>query len=362
MSPLRPRPGIMEIAAYVGGEATLPGKNRVIKLASNENPLGTSPKAVEAYRAAGDSLFVYPEGAATPLREAIGRQHGLDPARIVCGAGSDELLALLGRGYAGPGDEVIYSAHGFAMYPIIARSVGALGVVAPETDLTANVDAILDCVTPRTRIVFLANPNNPTGSYLPASEMRRLREGLPENVLLVVDAAYAEYVVRDDYDAGAELVDAYPNVVMCRTFSKIYGLASLRVGWAYCPSAIVEVLHRIRGPFNVSTPAIAAGTAAVADQEFAERSRRHNQRWLEWTTQELKKLGLDVPPSVGNFVLVRFPDEPGRDAAAAVECLNAQGIIPRRMGGYGLPDSLRITIGLEDDMRAVVEALSTLMK
>lgn len=352
----------MEIAAYVGGEASIPGKNRVIKLASNENPLGTSPQAVEAYRREADTLYIYPDGGATALREAIGRQHRLDPARIVCGAGSDELLALLGRGYAGPGDEVIYCEHGFAMYPIIVRSIGALGVVAPETDLTANVDAILGCVTPRTRIVFVANPNNPTGTYLPAAEMRRLREGLPENVLLVIDAAYAEYVTEADYEAGVELVDGHDNVVMCRTFSKIYGLASLRLGWAYCPPAVADVLHRIRGPFNVSTPAIAAGVAAIADQGFAETSRRHNERWRDWTTQELRKLGLTVPPSVGNFVLVRFPEEPGRDAGAAVDCLNARGIIPRRMGGYGLPDSLRITIGREEDMRAVVEALATLMK
>ncbi len=357
-SPLKPRPGILDIAPYVGGESALPGRTRIIKLSSNENPLGASPRAIAAYRAEAERLHLYPDGHATALREAIGRLHGLDPDRIACGAGSDELLALLARAYVGPGDEVIFTEHGFAMYPIITRSVGATPVVAPETDLTASVDAILDAVTPRTRLVFIANPNNPTGSYLSAEEMARLRRGLPEQALLVVDAAYAEYVTRNDYDAGVRLVDAWPNVVMTRTFSKIHGLAALRLGWCYGPAEVIDVLHRVRGPFNVSAPAIAAGVAAVEDTSHAAESCRHNAEWLPWFSEQCRALGLTVPPSVGNFVLVRFPDIPGRDAEAALRHLNARGIIPRRMGGYGLPDSLRITIGRAEDMRAVVDALA----
>ena len=282
MPGLKPRPGILEIAPYVGGESGLPGQTRVIKLASNENPLGASPRAIAAYRAEGERLHIYPDGHSTVLSQAIGRVHGLDPARIVCGAGSDELLSLLARAYAGPGDEVIFTEHGFAMYPIITRTVGATPVVTPETDLTASVDAILDAVTPRTRLVFIANPNNPTGSYLSSDEMDRLQRGLPDHALLVVDAAYAEYVTQNDYDAGTRLVDRHVNVVMTRTFSKIHGLAALRLGWCYCTAEIADVLNRVRGPFNVATPAIAAGAAAIEDTAFADASRRHNAEWLPW--------------------------------------------------------------------------------
>lgn len=355
---LKVRPGILDIAPYVGGESSLAGRSRVVRLASNEGALGASPRAIEAYRQIAAELHRYPDGGAHALRDAIGRRHDLDPARIVCGAGSDELIGLLARAYAGPGDEVLYSRHGFLMYPIAARSVGATPVTAPETDLTADVGALLDRVTDRTRIVFLANPNNPTGSYLPLDALRRLHAGLPPGVLLVIDAAYAEYVGRDDYDSGTALVAEHDNVVMTRTFSKIYGLAALRLGWAYCPPAVADVLNRLRGPFNVPAPAQAAGVAALADAAHIERARAHNDRWLPWFREEVAALGFDPLPSVGNFVLVRFPKGPGRDAAAACAFLNGRGIIPRRMDGYGLADCLRITIGLEAEMRAVVEALA----
>ena len=358
MTPPRVRPGILEIAPYVGGEAALPGRERAIRLASNESPLGPSPQAVEAYRRAAASLHRYPDGAAAELRAAIGRRFGLDPERIVCGAGSDELIGLLARAYAGPGDEVLYSRHGFLMYPIAAKAVGATPVHAPERDLAADVDALLGRVTPRTRILFLANPNNPTGSYLPAAALRRLRDGLPAGVLLVIDAAYAEYVGRNDYEPGAELVDGRDDVVMTRTFSKIYGLAALRLGWAYCPLGVADALNRLRGPFNTAAPAQAAGVAALADLAHAARARAHNDRWLPWLRDQVQALGFAVPPSVGNFVLIRFPAGPGRDADAACRFLNDRAIIPRRMAAYGLDDCLRVTIGLEDEMRAVVDALA----
>lgn len=356
-----PRPGILDIAPYVGGEARIAGVERPIRLASNESALGPSPKAMAAYLALAGEIHRYPEGSAEILRKAIGRRHGLDPARIVCGAGSDELIALLLRCYAGPGDEVLYSRHGFLMYPIGALSVGATPVAAPERALTADVDALLTRVTPRTRIVFIANPNNPTGTYLRAEELARLHRGLSSSVVLAIDAAYAEFVSRNDYEAGAALVDRADNVVMLRTFSKIYALAGLRLGWGYCPLGIAEVLNRVRGPFNVSTPALAAGVAAVEDTVALARARAHNDSWLPWFSDRLAGLGIPVTPSVGNFVLPRFPDRLGHDAEAAFAFLQSRGILTRKMGGYGLPQYLRITIGTGEEMEKVAAALGEFM-
>ena len=355
---LVPRPGILDIAPYVGGEAQISGVERPIRLASNESALGPSGKAIAAYRALAGEIHRYPEGNALELRTALGRRHGLDPARIVCGAGSDELIALLLRCYAGPGDEVLYSRHGFLMYPIGAMSVGATPIAAPERALTSDVDALLDRVTDRTRIVFIANPNNPTGTYLGAEEMARLHAGLPPSVLLAIDAAYAEFVSRNDYQPGIGLVDRAENVVMLRTFSKIYALAGLRLGWAYCPPAIADVLNRVRGPFNVTAPALAAGVAAVEDVEALNRARAHNKRWLPWFSERLAGLGIPLTPSVANFVLAGFPDEPGKDAHAVFMFLQSRGILTRKMAAYGLPQHLRITIGTGPEMETVAAALA----
>ena len=352
-----PRPGILEVAPYVGGEAAIPGRNRVIRLASNENPLGPSPRAMAAYASLEKELHRYPDGGAWALREAIAGAEELDPARIVCGAGSDELIALLVRGYAGPGDEVLHSEHGFLMYSISAKAAGAEPVAAAERDLTADVDALLERAGEKTRLVFLANPNNPTGSYLTEAELRSLRAGLPEEALLVIDAAYAEYATQDDYCSAMDLVAEFDDLVVIRTFSKIHGLAALRLGWAYCPPAVADVLNRLRGPFNVSQAAQAAGIAAVKDRQHVERSRAHNARWLAWTLERLAAAGFDPRPSAGNFLLVRFAEEPGRSAEAALADLKKHGILVRALGGYGLPDCLRITIGTESDTRAVVGAL-----
>lgn len=362
MSLPEPRSGIMDISPYVGGESAIAGLDRVIKLSSNEGALGPSPRAMEAFTRSITELHRYPDGGASRLRTAIGARHGLAMERIVCGCGSDELIGLLCHAYAGPGDEVLYSQHGFLMYAIYAKSAGATPVTAPETNLTANVDALLTAVTPRTRVVFLANPNNPTGTYLQAAEVARLRRGLPESVLLVIDAAYAEFVSQDDYSPGADLVDATAgNTVMTRTFSKIHGLGSLRLGWAYCPAAIADVLNRVRSPFNVSTAAQAAGAAAVADTDFTEIARVHNQIWRSWLTTALVDAGLLVTPSVCNFVLAHFPTTSAHNVFSADRFLQSRGIIGRRVAGYGLPDCLRITIGLEDEVRAVAEALTEFM-
>jgi histidinol-phosphate aminotransferase len=346
----------MDIAPYVGGDASAPGANRIIRLASNENPLGASPAAIAAYRELSGELHRYPDGNASALRRAIAEAEGLEADRIVCGAGSDELISLLVRAYAGPGDEVLYSAHGFLMYAIAARTVGAAPMAAPERDLTADVDALLARVTPRTRVLFLANPNNPTGSYLSRAALTRLHAGLPADVLLVVDAAYAEYADVPDYDDGASLARAHDNVVMTRTFSKIHGLAALRLGWAYCPAEVAAVLNRVRGPFNVSQAALAAGCAAVADQAHVARSKAHNAACRTRLIEGLSAIGLDPKPSLGNFLLVRFP-EGAEAAAAALAALKAEGILLRGMTAYGLPDSLRMTIGTDEEAEACIDAL-----
>ena len=357
-----PRPGILSIEPYVGGKAGLPGHAKTIKLSSNEGALGPSPRAVEALRQSAETMHRYPDGSAHDLRAAIGRRFGLDAGRIVCGAGSDEIIALLTKAYAGPGDEVLYSQYGFVMYPIAALGAGATPVAAPEKDYRADVDALLTRANARTKICFLANPNNPTGTFLTAPEVKRLRDGLPPHVLLVIDAAYAEYVTRNDYSAGIELVESSDNVVMTRTFSKIFALGGLRLGWAYCPAAVADVLNRVRGPFNVSAPAQAAGIAALEDLAFMDKSRAHNDIWLPWLTRQLTALSLKVLPSVGNFVLVEFAAGGAKTAAAANAHLNARGIIPRAVGNYGLPNHLRITIGTEAEMRAVIDALGEFMK
>jgi histidinol-phosphate aminotransferase len=357
----QPRPGVLAIEAYVPGKSTAPDVAKVFKLSSNETPLGPSPNAVAAYQAVGTQLAEYPDGSASALREAIGRAFGLDPARIVCGAGSDELLHLLAQAFLGPGDEAIHTTHSFLVYPIATLAAGGTPVVAAEKNYTANVDTILAVVTPRTRIVFIANPNNPTGTYLPFDEVQRLRRALPENVLLVLDAAYAEYVRRNDYESGLELVATSDNTVMCRTFSKIYGLAALRLGWLYGPAHVVDALNRIRGPFNINQPAIAAGVAAIEDTAHVQASAAHNARWLPWLTEEIRKLGLEVTPSAANFVLIHFPKDKGRTAKEADVFLTARGLILRRLEPYHLPGALRLTVGSEEANRLVVEALAQFM-
>jgi histidinol-phosphate aminotransferase len=359
MSALRPepRPGVLAIDAYVPGKSIAPGVAKMFKLSSNETPLGPSPKAVEAYMAEAVRLHDYPDGSAAALREAIGRAFGLDPARIVCGAGSDELLSLLAHAFIGPGDEAIHTTHGFLIYHIATLGAGGTPVVAPETNYTADVDAILACVSAKTKLVYLANPNNPTGTYVPFDEVKRLQRALPPHVLLVLDAAYAEYVRRNDYESGIELVATCDNVVMCRTFSKIHGLAALRLGWLYGPAPVVEALNRIRGPFNVNQPANAAGIAAIGDAHHVEISRAHNDKWLAWLTAEIGRLGLAVTPSAANFVLIHFPTEPGRTAKDADAFLTKRGLILRATSAYKLPNALRMSVGTEEANRLVVAAL-----
>jgi histidinol-phosphate aminotransferase len=354
----QPRPGVLAIDPYVPGKSTAAGVNRVFKLSSNETPLGPSPHAIAAYRTVADHLANYPDGAATALREAIGDVFGLDPDRIVCGAGSDDLLNLLADAYLRDGDEAIHTTHGFLVYPIATLGSGAKPIVAAEKNYTADVDAILAALSERTKIVFLANPNNPTGTYIAFDEIKRLHRALPPHVLLVLDAAYAEYVRRNDYESGIELVATSDNVVMCRTFSKIYGLAALRLGWLYGPAYVVDAVNRIRGPFNVNAAAMAAGVAAIQDSAHLEAARAHNEKWLAWLSEEIRKLGLEVTPSVANFVLIHFPQTQDRTAAEADVFLSRRGLILRRVAAYHLPHALRLTVGTEEANRLVVEALA----
>lgn len=354
---LNPKPGIMDIHPYVAGEAKIEGVTEFIRLASNENALGCSEQAKEAYKNQIDLLHRYPNSAATDIRATVAQQNGIDADQIVCGAGSDELISLIIRAYAGVGDEVLYSEHGFLMYAIGAKAVGATPVTAPETNLTADVDALLSKVTDKTKLLFLANPNNPTGSYLKKDELVRLRENLPEHILLIVDAAYDEFAEHlDGYSGGMELVNTYNNVVMLRTFSKIHGLAGLRLGWGYFPSHVADVINRVRGPFNVCAPAQAAGIAALNDHDFIHRSVTHNTEWKSWMEDELQKLSIETVPSAGNFLLAKF----GNDTTDIHQQLRAQGIFIRPIGAYGLGDYLRITIGTEYENKKLCSALAQL--
>ena len=352
-----PNTGVMDIAAYVPGREKAEGVAKVHKLSSNESPLGASPKALDAAQAALAKLAIYPDGSSTELREAIGRTYGLNPANIVCSNGSDELLGLIAQIYLAPGTEGIFTEHGFLVYKIQIMAAGATPVIVKETEERANVDAILAAVTERTRVVFLANPNNPTGTYLPVQEVRRLHAGLPSNVILVLDAAYAEYVRRNDYEAGIELVSSNANVVMTRTFSKIHGLAALRLGWLYGPAEICDAINRVRGPFNVNSVALAAGKAAIADAAHVERAIAHNDHWLERMTGELEALGLRVTPSVGNFLLMHFPEGSAKTAEGADAWLSSRGFLLRRVSGYGFPNALRFSIGTEEANLGMLAAL-----
>ncbi len=354
---IRPLPGILDIDPYVAGEGSLAGtsSNKITKLSSNENPYGPSPKAVDAYRAAAETLSVYPSGDHDELRQAIGQVHNVDPARVICGAGSDEIINFLCQAYAGEGDEVIYTEHGFAMYRISALAAGATPVVAPEVQRQVSVEAILDRCSAQTKLVFIANPNNPTGTMISAHEIERLADGMPEQAILVLDGAYAEYVDMDNFDAGLALIESRDNVVMTRTFSKIYGLASLRVGWGYGPDHIIDALNRVRGPFNVSGSALATATAAVMDVDYIQSCREKNTRWRDWLSEQLTDMGVKNDPSFGNFILARFasPDQAnGCDAF-----LRNRGLIVRKVGGYGFPEGLRITVGDEIGCRQVLHGI-----
>lgn len=352
----QPKPWIEKIHAYVPGKSKGKDGRPLLKLSANENPLGTSPAALAA-KAAAPAL--YPDPDSTALRAAIGERHGIAPARIVMGTGSDELLNLAAQGYAGPGDEVIYVRYGFSVYDIAARRCGATPVIAPDLDFGTDVDGLLALVSERTRVVFVANPNNPTGSYLPQGEIARLHAGLPADVLLVIDQAYGEYVAEEDDDGAMALAAAHGNVLVTRTFSKIFGLAGERIGWATGAPDLIATLNRIRGPFNVSNTGQAMALAALSDPAFVEASRVHNRDERARFAGKLAALGnhgLKPLPSEANFILVLF--EGKLTAEAALDGLADRGYIVRWLPGQGLPQALRITIGKAEDMDAIAQAIA----
>ncbi len=357
-----PRAGIMKISAYVPGKSKAPAGVKLYKLSSNETPFGPSPKAIEAYLSLGSKLELYPDGASISLRLALAKQFGIDLDNIICGAGSDELLSFLAYTYLNAGDEGIFTEHGFLVYKIAILAAGGTPVMVKETNFTADVDSILAAVTPRTKMVFLANPNNPTGTYVPFQEITRLHKGLRPDIMLILDGAYAEYVECADYDCGLQLALASQNVVMTRTFSKIYGLASLRLGWMVAPSPIIDAINRIRGPFNVNGAAMLAGIAAIEDQDHMSRALTHNTYWLPKITDALNGLGLKVTPSVANFVLVHFALEGKKAATYADHFLTERGVIIRAVGAYGLPDALRLTIGSDEANEKLIDVLTDFMR
>ena len=358
-----PKPGIMEIHAYVPGKAKVEGIADPIKLSANENALGSSPKAREAYLAASMSLQMYPDPKSTIVRTAIAERYGLEPERLVFGCGSDEVFQILNQAFLEPGDNIVQGEFGFAAFAIGARACQAEVKMAPEPGYRIDVDEMLKCVDDRTRLMFLANPGNPTGTWIPFSEIERLHRALPPSIILVLDGAYGEFVADPTFDDGLELARRSENVVVTHTFSKLHGLAGLRVGWGYAPMGVVEAYDRIRAPFNVSIPAQLAAVAALGDEDFQRASIELTEQWRPWLAQQLGGLGLEaVGPSAANFVLVGFPKTPGKTAAEAEAFLASRGVLVRGVGGYGLPDHLRMTIGLEGQNRALVEALADFMR
>lgn len=354
------KPWIAAINAYVPGKAKLEGVAHPVKLSSNESPLGPSPRAVAAMQAVAAESHRYPDGGSNALRAAIAEHHGLEIDRIVCGTGSDELLQLLATAYAGVGDEILHVRHGFMVYPIAARRAGATPIAAPDRDYTTDVDALLGLVTPRTRLIYLANPNNPTGTIVSGTEVRRLHAALPADVLLVLDGAYEEYIDDPDHEDGFAMAATFPNVVTTRTFSKIYGLAAERIGWAYGPPAVIDGLNRIRAPFNVPSGGSAGAIAALADTEWTEAARAHNLKWRAWLAADLASLGnhgVRAVPSAANFILVTFPEDGPLTAAAANRALAADGYIVRHLPGQGLPHALRISIGTAEETQGVAASL-----
>ncbi|KAF0677212.1 histidinol-phosphate transaminase [Profundibacterium mesophilum] len=351
---IEPRSGILEIAPYQGGASHAEGVAEVVKLSSNENPHGAPEAAREALRRTAHLIHRYPSTDHGELRRAIGEVQGLDAERIICGAGSDEIISMLCMAYTGPGTEVIHTEHGFAMYRISTLAAGAVPVEVPEHRRTVDIEAILEACNFRTRLVFIANPANPTGTMIDMQTIEQLADRLPPHVLLVLDGAYAEYA--EGYDGGARLAGSWPNVFMTRTFSKIYGLGGLRVGWGYGPAAVIDVLNRVRGPFNLGDPQLRAAEAAMRDTGFVQRCRAENARMRDWLAHGLAQQGVPSDPSHANFVLARFASPQEADACEAH--LRADGLLVRKVGGYKLPDCLRITVGDEASCRRVVHSVA----
>ena len=348
-----PKPGILSIPKYVGGKNRSDGFDQPIKLSANENPYGPSPRAIKAFLSAKGSLGVYPDGDHSDLRKAIAEVMVIDSDKIICGAGSDEILHFLCQCYAGQDDEVIYTEHGFAMYRISALAVGAKPIEVLENNRHADIPAIIKACNNKTKLIFLANPNNPTGTFIEPDEINKLAKSIPDHTLLVIDGAYAEYI--KDFDSGLRLAEERDNVFITRTFSKIYGLGSLRVGWGYGPKNVIDALKRVKGPFNLSTAAQVAATAAIRDTEYVHKCREDNLRLREYLSLELKKINIHSDRSFANFLLLQFFDS--NVANSADKYLNKNAIIVRNVSNYKLESYLRISVGTSNDCKKVIEIL-----
>lgn len=351
----QPKPGILDIAPYVGGKSKLDGNANPIKLSSNENAFGCAPSAREAYEAAKGQLFRYPDGHANLLRAAVAAHHNLEPERLLFGNGSDEVFALLNQTYLSPGDSVISGQYGFLAYRISALACEARLIMVPEPERQLEVEAILSHLDDRTRLVYVSNPANPTGTCLSPDEVARLHAGLPSHVILVIDEAYAEFAAAPEWGTALDLARAAQNLVVTRTFSKIYGLAGLRVGFGYAPRAVVEAIDRICLPFNLNLPAQFAAVAALDDQDHVERSRLQVETWRPRLVQTVRGMGLDIHAGQGNFVLIDFGSV--ERAVLANQHLMKHGVIVRHLAAYDLPQALRVTIGQDPEMAIFLEVL-----
>ena len=351
---------MLDIAPYIPGESGLGKTEAVIKLSSNETPLGTSSKALEAIKNSYSNPARYPDGSAMELRKAIAKFNNLNMNNILCGNGSDEILSMFANCFAGDGDEIVYSEHGFLVYPIAAKAAGATPIIAKEKEYKANVEEVINVCTSRTKVCFIANPNNPTGTYLNRNELITLRNKLPEECLLVIDSAYAEYVEKNDYTNGFDLVNKFNNVACTRTFSKIYGLAALRIGWAYASLEVIDYLNRIRLPFNINTIAQHAAIAAIKDQNFIENAIKHNNIWKPFIEKELINIGITIISGVGNFVLAKFDNS--KQANSCYNYLEKHNILVRKVSEYGLANCLRITVGLEEENIFLIKIINEFMK
>ena len=358
----QPRPCVLELPEYVPGDRELKGIAEPIKLSSNESTLGPSPQALKAYADAATQLHRYPDPDQNELRDALAEHFGLAVNQLICGNGSAELIQILIHAYVGEGDEVLLSEYGFPLYRIFAISQGASVALSSEVDCVTSVDSLLECVTPKTKLVAIANPNNPTGTYLSGSEVRRLHANLPEHVLLLLDEAYAEYVTAEDFESGLKWADETENVVVARTFSKLYGLAALRIGWMLAPQRVFQTMQRLRITFNTNSPALATAVAALHDVEYTKQVQHHNYLWRKRMTEELEAQGLNVIPSMANFLLIQFLDEPKSNSEAAANALKCNGIIPRPVSAGSPPNCMRITIGKSDENQAVLDTLKQLMR
>jgi histidinol-phosphate aminotransferase len=352
---------LYDIENYIPGKSKVGQNNKkIIKLSSNENALGASPKSLISYIDHAKDVFRYADGSCNNLRDALAKINNIDSSQIVCGAGSDEIIAFLTSAFAGVGDEIIYSQHGFLMYPISAKRVGAKAIKVKEKNLKTDPSAILSAINSKTKIIFIANPNNPTGSYLNKQELLNLISQIPKNILVVLDHAYQEFVTVDDYYDPIEIVNNNPNVVLTRTFSKIFGLASLRIGWCYSSKEIAETLNKIRGPFNVSGPAQVSAISALEDNDFVINSINHNKKWLEIYYQEfLSNQKITLYPSIANFILIDFFNE--KNCQIVNQKLLQESIILREMSGYGLPSCLRLTIGTAEENEIVINKIKEIL-